>query len=64
MPTDYQQFPQVNQNIVNALKKQFPIKLSRKEDTEFDRGDAWGVQRVIGFLQTVVDKQDADTNDK
>lgn len=57
MPIKLDTLPVVSRDLVEALEKQFPVVLSKKEDDDFDRGVAWGKQEVISFLKTVNKKQ-------
>ena len=57
MSVNYQQFPFVSQDLIDTLQNIYPIKLSTKEDDDFDRGVAYGRQSIIETLKIVRDKQ-------
>lgn len=57
MSIDYSSFPIVSQDLLEELEQMYPIKLSGKEDDDFDRGVMWGRQDVINRLKAIRKKQ-------
>ena len=57
MPVDYQQLPTIPAGLVEALKQLHPVKLSERDDTDFDRGVAWGKQEMINYIAALYAKQ-------
>ena len=47
----------VSDELVRELKKFYKVSLSRKDDTDWDRGVVWGHQEVIDYLEVVSARQ-------
>ena len=54
---NYQEFPHFSQALIEALEKQYPITLSKRDDTDWDRGVAKGRQDVIDLLKQINNKK-------
>lgn len=53
----HQEFPHISKELIEALETQFPIMLSKRDDTDWDRGVAYGRQDVINLLKQLKTKQ-------
>lgn len=51
------QLPFVSKQLVDYLQEAFPVKLSKRDDTDFDRGAAFGKQELIELLSLMYEQQ-------